>query len=106
MRGVVYPGHPDLTQVPRGSLDDDWLPVVGGQGLVVVTRDNRIRYRTAERRLWVQHQVRGFVLSGRKSQSTADSAAVLEASLVDPGGAGGPAPRGTLDVWGDGGKSS
>jgi hypothetical protein len=24
---VVYPGHPDLPEVPRGALDDDWLPV-------------------------------------------------------------------------------
>jgi hypothetical protein len=26
---VVYPGHPDLPEVPRGALDDEWLPVVG-----------------------------------------------------------------------------
>ena len=25
---VVYPGHPDLSGVPRGTLDDEWLPVV------------------------------------------------------------------------------
>lgn len=34
--GVVYPGHPDLPEVPRGSLDDDWLPIIGAQGLVVI----------------------------------------------------------------------
>ena len=42
---VVYPGHPDLPQVPRGALDDEWLPVVGELALVVITRDRKIRYR-------------------------------------------------------------
>jgi PIN like domain len=43
--GVVFPGHPDLPGVPRGTLDDDWLSVVGAERLVVITRDARIRYR-------------------------------------------------------------
>jgi hypothetical protein len=43
----------------------------------VITRDKRIRYRPLEWRMWVAHRVRGFVLTGRKSQSTADSLAVL-----------------------------
>jgi len=77
-RDVVFPGHPDLPEVPRGSLDDVWLPVIGANRLVVITRDQRIRYRAAEKLMWVRHGVRGFVLTGRKSQSTADSLAVLE----------------------------
>lgn len=76
--GIVYPGHPDLPEVPRGSLDDDWLPTIGGKSLVVITRDQRIRYRPVEKRMWVVHSVRGFVLTGRRSQATADSLAVLE----------------------------
>lgn len=75
---VLYPGHTDLPEVPRGSLDDDWLPVIGQLGLVVITRDQRIRYRPVEKRRWVTHRVRGFVLTGRRSQSTTDSLAVLE----------------------------
>ena len=75
---VVYPGHPDLPEVPRGTLDDAWLPVIGGRRLVVITRDQRIRYRTVEKRAWVEHRVRGFVLTGRRSQSTSDSRAVLD----------------------------
>ncbi len=47
---VVYPGHPDLPEVPRQSLDDKWLEVVGAKGLVVITRDQRIRYRPVEKR--------------------------------------------------------
>lgn len=75
---VVYPGHPGLPEVPRGTLDDAWLPVIGVRRLVVVTRDRRIRYRPVEKRLWVSHRVRGFVLTGRRSQSTADSLAIVE----------------------------
>jgi len=70
---VVYPGHPDLPEVPRGSLDDQWLPVIGDDGLVVITRDRKIRYRPAEKLAWVDHRVRGFVLTGAKSQTTVDS---------------------------------
>lgn len=76
--GVVHPGHPDLPTVPRGALDDEWLTVVGRLGLVVITRDRRIRYRPAEKRAWIEHGVRGFVLTGRKSQRTADSKAILD----------------------------
>jgi hypothetical protein len=75
---VVYPGHPELPEVPRGALDDEWLPVIGALGLAVITRDRKIRYRPVEKRAWIQHEVRGFVLTGRKSQTTADSLAILE----------------------------
>lgn len=74
---IVYPGHPDLPEVGRGALDDEWLPLIGTRKLVVITRDKRIRYRPAEKAAWVVHGVRGFVLTGKKSQSTADSLAVL-----------------------------
>lgn len=75
---VVYPGHADLRDVPRGALDDDWLPVIGERRLVVITRDKKIRYRAAEKRAWVEHKVRGLVLTGRRSQTTADSLAILD----------------------------
>jgi len=75
---VVLPGHPALPEVVRGSPDDVWLPVIGAQQLVVITRDQRIRYRAVEKLMWVRHGVRGFVLTGRKSQSTANSLFVLE----------------------------
>lgn len=74
---VVFPGHPDIPEVPRRSLDDEWLAVVGARGLVVITRDKRIRYKPVERRIWVDYRVRGFVLTGTASQSTSDSLALL-----------------------------
>lgn len=75
---VVYPGHPDLPEVPRGSLDDEWLPIIGRSGLVVITRDGRIRYRPVEKQLMVKYRVRGLILTGRKSQSTTDSLRIVE----------------------------
>lgn len=75
--GVVHPGHTDLPEVPRGANDDEWLEVAGRLGLVVVSRDGRIRYRPVEKSLWVRYRIRGFVLTGKGSQSTEGSLAVL-----------------------------
>lgn len=75
---VLFPGHLELPEVPRGTIDDEWLPVVGAKNLIVITRDQRIRYRPVEKRMWVDHGVRGFVLTGRKSQSTTDSLRMVE----------------------------
>jgi hypothetical protein len=76
--GAVYPGHVELPEVPHQTPDDAWLPVIGARGLVVITRDKRIRYRPVERRAWLTHGVRGFVLTGTGSQSTAVSVAILD----------------------------
>jgi hypothetical protein len=76
---VVYPGHLELPDVPRRTPDDVWLQEIGRRGLVVITRDKRIRYRLVEQQAWIANGVRGFVLTGRTSQSTSDSLAVLAA---------------------------
>ncbi|MGW6277157.1 PIN-like domain-containing protein [Kribbella sp. NPDC055071] len=52
---VVYPGHEELAEVPLGTLDVDWMPVVGRYNLVVLTRDRRIRTRPAELRAYTEH---------------------------------------------------
>ncbi len=44
----------------------------------MITRDQKIRRRPVEKRAWVTHGVRGFVLTGRTSQSTTDSLVILE----------------------------
>ena len=64
--------------MPRGSLDDEWLPIIGMRRLVVITRDQRIRYRSAEEQAWLAHRVRGFVLTGKRSQTTFDSKRILD----------------------------
>ena len=80
---VVFPGHADLPEVPRRSLDDEWLAVIGAKTLVVITRDKRIRYRPVERAMWVDLRVRGFVLTGTASQSTEDSLNLLQRHWAD-----------------------
>ena len=76
--GILYPGHPAIPSIPRGTHDEEWLQVVGQVNLVVITRDKRIRYAPVERQAWVRFRVRGFVLTGRGSQSTEDSLAILD----------------------------
>ena len=75
---IVYPGHAGLPEVRRGTDDEGWLPVIGRRRLAVITRDSRIRRRPVEKKLWIDYGVRGFVLTGRGSQSTANSVAIIE----------------------------
>jgi hypothetical protein len=74
---VVFPGHRDLPEVPRGTLDPDWLPEIGRRRLVIITRDRKIRGKPVEQALWVQYRLRGFVLTGKSSQSTDQSLGVI-----------------------------
>lgn len=40
---VVYPGHEELPEIPRGTGDLDWLPIVGARGFIVLSRERRIQ---------------------------------------------------------------
>lgn len=55
---VLHPGHEALPDVPLGTLDLDWMPIVAERGLIVVTRDRRIRTRPAELRAYREHGIR------------------------------------------------
>lgn len=75
--GIVHPGHlsprgPEIEPRRRVALD------LGARSLVALTRDHRIRYQPVEKRGWTEYRVRGFVLTGRTSQSTRDSREILE----------------------------
>ncbi|KPM53566.1 hypothetical protein ACG83_23245 [Frankia sp. R43] len=59
---VVYPGH-RRCPIWVGALDIEWLPYVGDAGLVLITRDVRIRHRPAEKRLFLLHNVKGIFLT-------------------------------------------
>lgn len=59
---VTWPGAPG-GPVPVGAKDLEWLPVIGKAGLIVLTRDKRIRSRTVERRALLDHGVRACFLT-------------------------------------------
>lgn len=68
-RNVVYPGHEDLPEIPRGTLDLDWMPVVGGRALVVLSRDRRIRSRPTELRAYWEHGIRSVWIGAKQDLS-------------------------------------
>ena len=69
---VVHPGHRSLPDIPVGTLDTRWMPVVAQLGLVVISRDRHIRTRPAERRLFREHGVRAVWIAGKRDVSTWD----------------------------------
>lgn len=67
LRGdVVHPGHRRLPEVPAGTLDPDWLPIVGGRGLVVIGRDRHIVTKPAELAAYREHSIKAFWIAGDK----------------------------------------
>lgn len=63
---VLYPGHEDLVDVPLGTPDLDWMPVIARRRLIVVTRDRRIRTRPAELRSYWQHGIRSVWIGAKQ----------------------------------------
>lgn len=55
---VLFPGHEAIPEVPLGTPDLDWMPAVAERGLVVVTRERRIRTRPAELRAYRECGIR------------------------------------------------
>lgn len=54
VRAGVDPGF------PSGMLDEDWLPIVGRNGWIVISADTRIWRRSVLREVLFQHGVRAF----------------------------------------------
>lgn len=63
---VLYPGHPDLPEIPRGTDDQEWLAIVGDRGFIVLGRDRRIRTRPAELRAYHEHGVRSVWIGAKQ----------------------------------------
>ena len=55
---------------PSDARDENWLQEVGRKGWIVLTKDQRIRYRETELTALIKAQVRTFVLTGRDLQGT------------------------------------
>lgn len=69
---VLYPGHEALQDVPLGTLDLDWMPIVAERGLIVVTRDRRIRTRPAELRAYLEHGIRSVWIGAKQDMGPQD----------------------------------
>jgi hypothetical protein len=63
---VCHPGHAAIPEVPLGSKDPDWLPIIGKRELVLITRDNKIRSKPAELQAYKDHRIRAFFLTGKR----------------------------------------
>jgi hypothetical protein len=59
----------------QNALDEDWLSEVGERGWIVLTKDDRIRYRPAALEAYRRNKVRVFIFgSGEmKAQEMADA---------------------------------
>lgn len=70
----LYPGHPDLPEVPLGALDLDWMPIVGASGFIAITRDRRIRTRPAELDAYITHGIRSVWIGAKRDLRTDEQA--------------------------------
>jgi len=56
-----------ITEIfPDDTDDPDWLPHVGSEGWILVTRDKRIRYRPAEWTAFKEYGVGAFFMGGKQ----------------------------------------
>jgi len=69
---VLYPGHEELPEVPVGTPDLDWMPVIAHRHLVVVTRDRRIRTRPAELLAYWEFGIRSVWIGAKQDLSPSD----------------------------------
>ena len=61
--GALIEGHDD--HFAPDAKDEHWLREVGQRNWIVLTKDRRIRYRTAECSVLLENGVRAFVLTGK-----------------------------------------
>lgn len=69
---VLYPGHEDLLDIPLGTADLDWMPIVGARRLIVLTRDRRIRTRPAELSAYRLHGIRSIWIGAKRDLAPRD----------------------------------
>src|SRR3989338_2191105 len=71
--GVTVKIHDDHFQ--QNAQDEDWLSEVGKRGWIVLTKDDRIRYRPAALAAYRRHNVRVFIFGTgeMKAQEMADA---------------------------------
>lgn len=76
----VYPGHESLADVPVGALDLEWMPIIGARGLIVITRDRRIRTRPAELTAYRENGIRSVWIGAKRDLRPQDQAELFLAN--------------------------
>ena len=74
---VLYPGHENFPEVPLGTPDLDWMPVVAERGLIVLTRDKHIRTRPAELRVYREQGIRSVWIGAKQDLGPRDQLALF-----------------------------
>jgi len=78
---LVFAGHPLLENVPLGTADTDWIPIVTTSGWVAFCRDRRIRSRPAELQIAREAGLRMVWFSGKTDKRPGDYARMFEDNL-------------------------
>jgi PIN domain-containing protein len=76
--GVKHERH--LEHFPRGTPDQDWLPMVGQKKWALLTADKRIRYNILEKKALAECGVKEFVFASG-NLSGEEMAVALERAL-------------------------
>ena len=89
---VLYPGHPDLPDVPLGAKDIEWMPIAARSRLIAFHRDRRVRTRPIEVQQYIDHGLRSIWFGGSKDMSSSDQVVLvgrfwskIEARVTDLG---------------------
>ncbi len=75
--GVKVEVHDD--HFAPDAPDEAWLSAIGAKGWVVLTKDERIRFRTIEREALMNARVRAFVLTAGKMDGASMAALFVKA---------------------------
>jgi PIN like domain len=67
---VIYAGHPHLLEVPLGTIDIGWMPIVAERNGVAIRRDCRIHTRPLEVRVFSEVGLRTVWLGGKKDMGS------------------------------------
>lgn len=71
--------EPHREHFPPGTADVAWLAAVGLKGWLVLTRDQRIRYRKLEQNALIAAGVRAFVFTGGSATGDETAEAISKA---------------------------
>jgi PIN like domain len=71
-KDTIHVGHPLIPECPRGARDIDWIPEVAARGLVVITRDKKLRTKPVEIQTLWNHGLRVLNIGGKNDMSTWD----------------------------------